>query len=351
MKKVFILLAAGLLFAGSFAVADEATIIDFTLLDADILPREVNGEPVPTQNRRTATDYSSAAPSSFTADQKKLLRTSLALPEWEVQLNSSAQSPQALTKSEVRAVPVRAEAEVPFAGKNVMGVRIVFPTTENHANARIVPSFEIPAYEGLADVDDNGDLGQPTEEQRGKKRFEEGYGLVRNIGLIKALSVTTYGNGYPHALYVLLKDESDVTRRYYMGSLQFDGWKELKWNNPQYLSNVRSRVLKSTPLYPQQDLPYLKFVGFEVVRDPQQAGGDFISYFKDVKIIYDKAQSESIRDILEEDQWGIVQAREDARQKAQLSRFAEKQVLRFAAQERVASEQDFQSSITPAEEQ
>jgi hypothetical protein len=168
---------------------------------------------------------------------------------------------------------------------------------------------------------------------------------------VKALSVTAYGNGFPHALYVLLKDESDVTHRYYMGSLQFDGWKELKWNNPQYLSSVRSRTLKSTPLYPHQEVPYLKFIGFEVVRDPQKAGGDFISYFKDVKIIYDKAQSESIRDILEEDQWGIVQAREEAKQKAQLSTFAEKQVLRFAAQELKAAEQDFTSSIAPAEEQ
>jgi hypothetical protein len=348
MKKIFVLLATGLLFAGSFAVADEATIIDFTQLDADILP---DGAGNPTQNRRTATDYSSAAPSSFTPAQKAQLRTSLALKEWEVQLNSSAQSTQALTKSEVRAVPVRAEAEVPFAGKNVMGVRIVFPITENHANARIVPSFEIPAYEGLADVDDNGDLGQPTEEQRGQRRFAEGYGLVQNVGLVKALSVTAYGNGFPHTLYVILKDENDVAHRYYMGNLQFDGWKEMKWNNPQYLSNVRSRPFKATPLYPQQEVPFLKFIGFEIVRDPQQAGGDFISYFKDVKVIYDKAQSESIRDILEEDQWGIIQAREDAKQKAQLSTFAEKQVLRFAAQERVATEQDFTSSIAPAEAQ
>jgi hypothetical protein len=317
-------------------------------LDADILPDSAGN---PTQNRRTATDYSSAAPSSFSEEQKALLRTSLALKEWEVQLNSSARSVSAVTKSEVRAVPVRAEAEVPFAGKNVMGVRVVFPTTENHANARIISSFEIPAYENLADVDDNGDLGQPTEEQRGKKRFEEGYGLVRNVGLVKALSVTVYGNGYPHALYVLLKDENDVTRRYYMGSLQFDGWRELKWNNPQYLSNVRSRTLKSTPLYPQQDIPYLKFIGFEIVRDPQQAGGDFISYFKDVKIIYDKAQAESVRDILEEDQWGIIQNREDARQKAQLSDFAERQVLRFTAQQQVAEEKDFTSSLAPAEVQ
>jgi hypothetical protein len=348
MKKVFVLLAAGLLFAVSFAVADEATIIDFTQLDAEILP-DANGNP--TQNRRTAKDYSVAAPSSYSQEQKARLRTSLALKEWEVELNSSAQSVTALAQSEVRAVPVRAEAEVPFAGKNVMGVRVVFPSAEYHANARIVPSFEISAYENLADVDDNGNIGQPTEEQRGKRRFAEGYGLVQNVGLVKALSVTAYGNGYPHSLYVLLKDENDVTRRYFMGSLQFDGWRELKWNNPQYLTNVRSRTLKSAPLYPQAEMPYLKFMGFEVVRDPQQVGGDFISYFKDVKIIYDKAQSESVRDILEEDQWGIVQSREDERQKASLSGFAEKQLLRFAAEELKASEQEFTSSIAPAEAQ
>ena len=76
MKKVFVLLAVGLLFAGSFAVADEATIIDFTQLNADIIAVEDprTGEPVPTQNRWTATDYSSVAPSSFSAAQKARMK-------------------------------------------------------------------------------------------------------------------------------------------------------------------------------------------------------------------------------------------------------------------------------------
>ena len=342
MKKTLGLFAAAMLLVGGVAFAEEAMLIDFTLLDADCV--DVNGNA--TQNKHTVMDYSVSAGATFTEEQKGLMKTSLALPEWEILLNSSAKTVSSLADSKVVAAPVKGEADVPFAGKNVMGVRIVFPTWNANANARIVPPFDIPAYEPLADADDNGERQEPTEEQKASKKtlFEDGYGVVKNVGTVKAISVTTMGMNYPHALYVVLSDNDNVERRYFMGYLGFDGWKELTWNNPQYISEIRNREIRVYPIYPR-GLPFVKFRGFQITRDAAHIGGDFIGYFKDVRVIYDKAILTSDRDIADEDLWGIITKKEDARQNAEMLRFGNKQVNRYLEKAKLATESDFTSSL------
>jgi len=344
MKKTLGLFAAAMLLVGGFAFAEEAMLIDFTLLDADVCADE-NGNAQ--QNSRTVMDYSVSAGATFTQDQKDLMKTSLALPEWEVVLNSSAKTVQALADSKVVAAPVKGSADVPFAGSNVMGVRVVFPTWNANANAHIVPAFEIPAYEPLSSADENGNRQTPTDEEKasGKTLFEDGYGVVKNVGTVKAISVTTMGMNFPHGLYVTLKDTDGVERRYFMGYLGFDGWKELRWNNPQYISEIRNREIRVYPIYPR-GLPFVKFTGFEVTRDAAHNGGDFIGYFKDVKIIYDKAVLTSDRDIADEDLWGIIGKKETARQNNEMSRFGEKQVNRYLERAKLASEDEFTSSLS-----
>lgn len=341
MKRTLFLTAAVMLLAGTFAFAKESTLIDFTLLDADTVADE-NGNP--TENSRTVMDYSVAAGATFTSDQKSLMKTSLALPRWEVELNSSARNVEAVAYSQVVAAPVKDTADVPFAGSKVMGVRVIFPTWNNNANARIVPPFEIQAYEPLSDADENGNRLQPTDEQKGKYLFEEGYGLVKNVGTLKSIAVTTMGMNYPHQLYVLLKDNDGVERRYLMGNLYFDGWKTLQWNNPDYISEVRTREIRVYPIYPR-GLPFVKFCGFQVTRDASHIGDNFIGYFKDVKIIYDLAVLSADRDIDDEDLWGIIGKKEQARQNNEMSRFGNKQVNRFIEQEKMATEETFSSSL------
>ena len=343
MKKTLGLFAAAMLLVGGVAFAEEAMLIDFTLLDADCV-EDANGNA--TQNKHTVMDYSVSAGATFTEEQKDLMKTSLALPEWEILLNSSAKTVTSLADSKVVAAPVKGEADVPFAGKNVMGVRIVFPTWNSNANARIVPPFDIPAYEPLADADDNGERQEPTEEQKASKKtlFEDGYGVVKNVGTVKAISVTTMGMNYPHGLYVVLSDNDNVERRYFMGYLGFDGWKELTWNNPQYISEIRNREIRVYPIYPR-GLPFVKFRGFQITRDAAHIGGDFIGYFKDVRVIYDKAILTSDRDIADEDLWGIITKKEDARQNAEMLRFGNKQVNRYLEKAKLATESDFTSSL------
>ncbi len=343
MKKNFILVVMAFLLVGMFLVAEEAVIVDFTLYDADIIADE-NGNP--TQNRRSVMDFGVAAGATFTDEQKALMRTSLSLSNWEVLLNSSARNVTSIATSTVVAAPVREEAKVPFAGQNVMGVRVLFPTAMVNAQAIIKPPFDIPAYEPMATVDDNGDVQPQTDEEKasGKTRFEEGYGVVKNVGTIKSLALTTMGMNFPHGVYVLLKDNDNVERRYFMGYLGFDGWRELRWNNPHYVTEVRQREIRVVPIYPR-GLPFVKFAGFEITRDAMHDGGDFIGYFKDVKVIYDKAVLTTERDIADEDLWGIITKKEKDKQNFEMSRFGEKQVLRFMEKDKMAQEEAFTSSF------
>lgn len=332
MKKTFGSIAAVLLLTSAFASAEESTIIDFTLLTGD----SEDG-----QNSRTTMDYSVAAGATFTDEQKALMKTSLALPNWEVEFNSSAQNTDTLAASVVRAAPVRADASVPFAGSEVMGVRIVFPPAAVNANAKIVPPFAIPAYQPLEGAEGNVNSTNSTT-------FEGGYGVVKNVGVVKSLSVTTMGMNRPEALYVLLSDVDGVQRRYFMGYLNFDGWRELTWNNPDYISDIRAREIRVYPIYPR-GLPFVKFDGFQIVRDATQGGNswnDFIGYFKDVRIIYDKAVLESDRDIADEDLWGIITTKETAKQEAEMQRFGAKLVDRYVEREKQATEENFTSSLT-----
>lgn len=346
MKRTLLLTVAAMFLASAFVSAKESVVIDFTLLDADTAEDDDGN---PTQNSRTMMDYSVSAGSSFTSDQKSLMKTSLALPEWEVVLNSSAKNPVSVALSQVVSAPVKDSAEVPFAGSNVMGVRIIFPSWASNANAKIVPAFDIPAYEPLADLDENGERQEQSDEQKGQYLFDDGYGVVRNVGTIKSIALTTMGMNYPHAVYVLLKDNDGVERRYYMGDLQFDGWKELIWNNPNYIDEVRTREIRVYPIYPR-GIPLIKFAGLQIVKDASHKGDNFIGYFKDVKIIYDLAVITTDRDIDDEDLWGIITKQERERQNGEMARFGNKQVNRYIEKEKKATEDEFTSSLEEAEE-
>ncbi|TYT78174.1 flagellar filament outer layer protein FlaA [Treponema phagedenis] len=341
MKRTFILGAIALLFSGAIAVAEQATLIDFGKLNADIVP-DKNGNM--TQNRRTIMDYGAVAGASYTDEQKAAMRSSLAIGQWEVILNSSSKNPVSVAVSHAVEAPVSEEAKN-FAGERLLGVRVEFPTWNNNANAVIKPAFLIPAYETMTQVDDEGNLQEPSEEDKasGKGRFEDGYGVVNNVGVIKSIAVNTYGLNFPHGLFVLLRDQNNEVHRHFMGYLLFDGWKELVWNNPQYITDVKSREVRLYPVYPLA-MPRVTFDGFLITRDAAHDGGPYIGYFKDVKVIYDKAVLNTARDFADEDIWGIQTAREMERRKIEVARFGQKQVLNYLEQQKMATETGFAPS-------
>jgi hypothetical protein len=333
MKKMLILVAVVSLVAGAL-FAEEATLIDFGLLAADTHvgnnPRNYpGGDDTNDQNQRTMMKFSNIRfTGSFTDEQKAAMETSLAIQNWEVVLSSSSRTIPNMVNSYAR------EAESKQFGK-VLGVRVHYPIEAFNSSAVVKPPFEIPAYEP---IEEGGTIAAGNT----KTKFEEGYGVLKNVGTIKSIAVNVYGLNFPYGLWVYVLDENGIQKSMAMGNLKFDGWGELRWDNPAYITEVRNRDLRLYPIYPDS-VPFIKFAGFEIKRDSMQVGGDFVTYFKDVKVIYDKAVLDTDRDIDDEALWQIINARETARKLWQMERFGEVQVIRYID----AQKQATQSTFTP----
>jgi hypothetical protein len=346
MKRIFILLTIALVAVGLFA--EEAVLIDFTKLGADIIAppdQEEGQEPQVTQNRATIMDYGAVAGGSFTDEQKRIMKTSLAIRNWNITLASSSRTVnrEVLTYAD--------EAQSKQYG-TVLGVRVNFPVEPWNSWASIKPPFEIPAFEPAGEVDDDGNVTVsstarlsrfegPDADEDGKPDY--GLGVVKNVGTIKSVAVNVYGLQFPHSLSVILIDSQGTEKTLHMGYLNFDGWAELYWQNPAYVSQVRNRELRLYPLYPTTT-PFVKFGGFLIKRDADKAGGDFVGYFRDVKIIYDKAVLDTEPDIDNEGLWHIIQDRETAKKKWEMSRFGQQQILRYLEQQKQATENSFTPS-------
>jgi hypothetical protein len=360
MRKQAIVIALALILVGAFTVvsADEAVLIDFSLLKGDIVADPVNQGKF-LENRNSMMDFSGTAGASYTEEQKKQMRTSLAIRNWDVLLASSSRSN--LNQS----LSMTAEAQIDknakqFADKSVMGFRIRFPVADFNSWAKVMPPFTIPAFEPKASVDDQGIItpakDQGTDPVNARlSRFEGQYdantkittalGIVKNVGVIKSVAVTVKGLNFPHGLSVVLLDSDGNEKNIFMGYLNFDGWKELRWDNPAYVQDVRNRELRVFPLYPKTT-PMVKFDGFVVTRDAANEGGDFVAYVKDVKILYDKAVLEPVRDIDDEAIWGIVSKKESERKNMESKRFGSQQVLRYLEKMKQENKSDFTPPAT-----
>jgi len=369
MKRLFLFALIGFVIAGSMLYADEATLINFTWLTGDlVVEQDQNGKAVRTENRQTLTDFSGVAGATFTDEEKSRMRTSLAVNNWEVTLASSARSVENQSLSMTREASTKADAKAIFnpttdsepkvdkdnrvfadktttvkAGDKdvtvakVLGVRVHFPVEAYNSWAMVKPPFEIPAYTDKETLKDEKTFEmEVAEEEKGQGRKFDSYGVVKNVGILKQLSINVYGSNFPNALGVVIKDENGDEQILFMDYLQFDGWRTLVWNNPNYISEVRNRELKKYPLYPKST-PYIKLVGFLVYRDASQEGGDFITYIKDVRVVFDKAvlKGDDERDIQDESLWHILQDRYEARKASELKRLGNIQVLRYLEQQKM----------------
>jgi hypothetical protein len=355
MKRIFIFIAM-VLIAASAGFAEESVLIDFTKLAADIHVKigPDDQDTTPNQNRATVMDYDRNVGTTYTQEQKDLMRTSLAINNWDVVLNSSARRIENYSNSYTKEAPSKSKGEDGGAG-TVMGVRVHFPVENWPSTADIVPPFSIPAFEPQATVGDDGSI-ERSQESNGvttDSRFEGGYGVVKNVGTIKSVAVSVYGLNFPHALYTILIDDQGNEREVFMGYLNFDGWGELVWQNPQYIKEVRNRELRVYPLYPQ-NTPFVKFGGFRIKRDAANVGGDFIAYFEKVSIIYDKATLEDPEEGPEfenEKVWEIIYDRENNKSKDDMSSFGVNQILLYQERQKQATESFDPTKDVDAEQQ
>lgn len=326
--KRFVILLSSLLFGVSLSVfADVSELINFTKLAADT----PDG-----QNAATLIDFSSKAGASFTPAEKAQMKTSLALTNWTVQLNSSARTITNEALSYTAAAPISASAPT-FAGQTVLGIRVHFPNDGYNAYAEIRPPFDIPAYAQKTTLQPDGTL-KPDPTDTTLSKFV-GYGVVRNVGAIKSVSVWVYGSNNPNGFAVVLQNQEHQDQTIYFGNegLDFDGWQKLTWVNPDYIRAVRDRALVRLPLYPQST-PYEKLVGMIIYKDAQQPGGDIITYVHDISMVYDKAVLNPVREINDEAVWHILQQREQSRENAEAARLGNLQVLRYLEQQKMATE-------------
>jgi hypothetical protein len=205
------------------------------------------------------------------------LKVDLSIPNWGVSLASSSASAENRVLSFCK--PVNSKK----MGADVMGARIHFPTAPFNSWAQIKPPFEIPFYENSEGGDSSG-----------SKFINKG--VLRNVGTVKSVSLRVTGRNYPHGLSISTKNEQDTVQEMFMGYLDFDGWRTLTWNNPNYITDVKQRDIVRKPLYPET-MPSIKFDNVTIYRLGSNIGGDFVVYLKDVQMVYDLAILETERDM------------------------------------------------------
>jgi len=308
--------------------AEESVLIDFALLTGDTDEGE---------NETTLIDFSSKAGTSFTEEEKLAMKTSLALENWEVVLAPSSRSVTNVSLSMCKSAPVNDDAKR-YGGETVLGVRVHFPEDPFNSWAFVKPPFEIPGYMRRTELQDDGTLVEDETDRTGSK-FENGYGVVKNVGVVKSLSINILGSNFPNGLGVVLKDQTGKENNIFLDYLDFDGWKTITWSNPNYINEVRNRELKKYPLYPNAT-PLVKLAGLMIYKDSSQIGGDFITYIKDISVVYDKAVLTVDRDIDDEALWGILDERETARRNAEFEKLGRMQVLRYLETKKMHVEEE-----------
>jgi hypothetical protein len=303
----------------------------------------------------TLVDYSGIAGTDFYEEDLKGMKISLAAHNWHVELNSSAAHIPNRAKSyciewhtkfrsifeDITATAEGGDAPQNPEGFTILGVRIKFPVEYYNNWALIKPPFEIPAWEDI-ETDVKGNALSAEEKERNMlenygSKFD-GYGVVKNVGAIKSIAMTVYGNQYKNSISLLLKDENGTTTEYHMPRfLDYDGWRRLTWTNPNYIEDVANREIFLLPLYPR-DKPFVKLIGFRVYRPGDQLGGDFITYIKDVKVTHDLAILDRDRPIEHEQAWGILKDRTKEAKIRELTRLGDGQILQFLERKKMHKE-------------
>lgn len=312
MKRFFVFLLVLMLMA-SAVFAKEDILIDFSTLTADD-----SG-----QNTATIMDYGSEAGTRYSDKEKAQMVSSLYIENWEVDLTSSSRTVTNDRYSYVKMVNVPDEA-INFPGSVVMGVRIHFPEQGFNSYGFVRPPFDIPAY-----------ATHPNDPEASKGNQFNNYGVLKNVGVIKSVSLNIKGMNFEQGVSVVLKNESEEEIVIPFGYLDFEGWKELVWENPNYITEVRNRELKKYALYPRMS-PSLTFESLNFYKDGMMEGGDFIAYIKDISIAYDMAILEKVdAEIDDEAVWGILADREEERRKNEIKRLGNLQVLRYIEEQKM----------------
>jgi|GEM_PF-302041 len=266
-------------------------------------------------------DFSNLPGNYYSEEDIDRMAVNLKLHNWVVDLSESSRSVLNNELSKSRAVTSESKG-------TVLGVSIHFPETPLSGSAFIHPPFDFPIDYG---VKDNNAL-------KDGRNNDYGLGILHNTGPIKSASVEVYGRNYPHGLSVVLERDDNSTEEIFLGYLNFRGWRELKWENPNYIKDVRERRIEQRPLYPHQ-IPFIRFKGFRIYRTTEMAGGYFIGYFNTVKVVHDLdlAYLNDEKDIDDENFWYIIKRYEIVNKYRELRQLAERRYRLSLENEQIIS--------------
>lgn len=223
----------------------------------------------------TTIDFSEMAGQDvWTKEQRDAMRLDLNPKNWRAKVCPS--SWVKLARERTKVIPVTNSLN--FPNETVLGIRIFFPERYANSYAEILPPFEIPSF-----YDDK-------EEPDGMGGMFLHKGVVRNVGILRKLSVKILGNNFKYVFYVRIEDGRGQVRDVFIGFLDYVGWKTKSWVNPNIDWELQLREAKkgSGPYYPDE-LPTIKLVNFLIHRAEPQITGNFVTMIKEVSIEYDEA--------------------------------------------------------------
>jgi hypothetical protein len=223
--------------------------------------------------------------------------------------------------------------------RKYLGVRVHFPSHTYNAYAVVRPPYNLPvfdvagkqliiSYEGPVDKDN-----PPKMEMAGggtiianDQLIPTKNGVLHNVGTIKYIKARVSGRNFHNGFAIRLRDQNEEVTEYFLGYLDYPGWRTLIWKNPNYITAVPQRDIFRIPLYPQER-PYRIFDSVVFYRNGNDLGGDFVSYVWDIMVDYDLAVSpdeyEAI-DINDDYYWKILRDINVSRMMQNSGRFAER---------------------------
>jgi hypothetical protein len=104
-------------------------------------------------------------------------------------------------------------------------------------------------------------------------------------GITKTISVWVAGRNFNHTLKIIVQDYFGNQYKLVMGTLNFQGWKQLSVAIPPQNDYSTSGIVQQS--YHYNNEIGIKIVGFEVVCDPTETVGTYYLYLDDLRAVTD----------------------------------------------------------------
>lgn len=225
------------------------------------------------------------------------LPESLAMDRWQIKLSGYSDNAFSRQHSILKIVDVdsaKLKTDVKFS--KCLGIRVYFEYSHGNDWAQIATKIPIDPFYS-----------------------EEGAGILQNVGPVKSISIWVLGRNYKNTIEVRMVDQNGNFKSINFGTLFFRGWRKLTWENPDYIKDINKRDLVKEHLYPRFE-PYLKLDSIVIYKSHTEAGGDFVTYVKDIRVEYEPALMAVEKTVNDEAIWNIQETKA-RQQKEKLDKF------------------------------